>query len=238
MARDLRFEGFCRAPSAPSARPACVSVLYSSTLSGVMSVAEQAHKLTETEYLALERAAEFRSEFFEGEMFSMASSNRWHSLIVTNLLVEFGNLLRERPGLVFNGDLRMNVEATGLFTYPDLSVVCGELQFTNDSDDTIVNPTVLAEVLSESTEAYDRGKKFEHYQQIPTLMEYLLVSQREPRIEQFIRQQGGDWLLRQAVGLDATLTIPSLEIAISLAEIFANVKFVPTPIRPQTPRPT
>ena len=202
-----------------------------------MSVAEQARKLTEAEYLSRERAAEFKSEFYDGEMFAMAGGSPMHSLIATNLAAEFRTLLKGRPCVALNSDLRMKVEGTGLFTYPDLSVVCGGLKFANDSDDTFVNPTVLAEVLANSTEAHDRGKKFEHYQQIPTLKEYLLVSQKEPRIEQYIRQQGRDWLLRQAAGMDASLAIPSLEIAISLAEIFANVKFAPTPIRPQTPRP-
>jgi Uma2 family endonuclease len=202
-----------------------------------MSVAEHVGKLTETEYLDVERAADSKSEFFDGEMFAMAGGTPMHSLIATNLAVEFSNHLRGRPCVPFNSDLRMKVEATGLFTYPDLSVICGELQFANDSDDTIVNPTVLAEVLSNATEAYDRGKKFEHYRRISTLKEYLLVSQWEPRIEQFLRQPSGDWLLRQSAGLDATLIIPSLDITVSLARVFANVKFVPAPIRPQTPRP-
>ena len=202
-----------------------------------MGVAEQSGKLTEAEYLALERAAEFKSEFFDGEMFAMAGGTRRHSLIGGNLVREVGGKLRGRPCVAYNGDLRVKIEATGLLTYPDLSVACGNEQFLDSEEDTLLSPIVIAEVLSESTEAYDRGKKFEHYRQIPTLKEYLLVSQREPRIEQFIRQQGRDWLFRQAVGMEATLEIPSLEITISLAEIFANVKFVPTPIRPQTPRP-
>ena len=202
-----------------------------------MSVAEQVRKLTEAEYLALERAAEFKSEFFDGEMFAMAGGTPMHSLIATNLAAEFTTQLRGRPCMAFNSDLRMKVEATGLFTYPDLSVVCGDLQFANDSDDTILNPTVLAEVLSNSTEAYDRGKKFEHYQAIPTLKEYLLVSQWEPRIDQYLRQAGGGWLLRPAVGLEAALVIPSLDMTVSLARVFANVKFVPGPIRPPSPRP-
>lgn len=203
-----------------------------------MSVAEQARKLTEAEYLARERAAEFKSEFFDGEMFAMAGGTRRHSLIGGNLVREVGNKLRGRPCAAYNGDLRVKIEATGLLTYPDLSVACGNERFLDSEEDTLLTPILIAEVLSESTEAYDRGRKFEHYQQIPTLKEYLLVSQTEPRIEHRIRQPSGDWLLRQAVGMDATLAIPSLDITISLAEIFANVKFVPTPIRPQTPRPT
>jgi Uma2 family endonuclease len=98
-----------------------------------------------------------------------------------------------------------------------------------------VNPTVIVEVLSDSTEAYDRGKKFENYRQMPSLREYLLVSQKEPRIEQFIRQPNEQWLLREAAGFAATLALPSLEISISLDEVFAGVQFVPAPIRARTP---
>src|SRR6266542_2469738 len=191
-----------------------------------MGVVEQARKLTEAEYLALERAAEFKSEFFAGEMFAMAGGTPMHSLVGTNLAIEFGVRLKGRPCVPFNADLRIKVEETGLFTYPDLSVICGPLQFAAGTDDTVTNPTLLAEVLSDSTENYDRGTKFDHYKKIPSLREYLLVRQKEQVIEQRIRQQGGDWLLRQAVGMDATLAIPSLEITIALAEIFANVKFV------------
>ena len=134
-----------------------------------------------------------------------------------------------------SSDLRLKVEVTGLVTYPDLSVVCGPLQFAAETDDTVVNPTVIVEVLSDSTEAYDRGRKFENYRQMQSLREYLLVSQKEPRIEQFVRQENGQWLLREAVGLAATLPSPSLEVQISLAEVFAGVEFVPAPIRTRTP---
>jgi Uma2 family endonuclease len=98
----------------------------------------------------------------------------------------------------------------------------------------VVNPAVIVEVLSDSTEAYDRGKKFENYRQIPSLREYLLVSQKEPRIEQFVRQSNEQWLLREAAGLGATLALPSLEIQISLEEVFGGVHFVPASIRAQT----
>ena len=193
-------------------------------------------RLSESDYLELERAAEFKSEFFEGEMFAMAGGTPQHSLIATNLGREFGNRLIGSPCTPYNTDLRIKVEATGLCTYPDLSAICGPLQFAAGTDDTVVNPTVLAEVLSDSTEAYDRGKKFEHYRQIPALQEYLLVSQKEPRIEQFIRQGDGRWLLKEAVGIEASLELPSLRISLSLAEVFAKVNFVPAPIRAASPR--
>src|SRR6266849_4682271 len=115
----------------------------------------------------------------------------------------------------------MRIKATGLYTYPDLSVICGPLQFAEGTNDTVVNPTVLVEVLSDSTEAYDRGKKFEHYRQIPSLKEYLLISQKEPRIEKFARQPDGQWLLSEAAGVGNSLELPSLQITISLAEVFA-----------------
>jgi len=137
--------------------------------------------------------------------------------------------------VVYTSDLRLKVETTGLFTYADVSVVCGLLQYAAGTDDTVVNPKVIIEVLSDSTEAYDRGKKFENYRQISTLCEYLLVSQKEPRIEQFIRQENGQWLLREVAGLDATLAVPSLEIPLALAEVFANVQFTPAPMRVATP---
>lgn len=196
-----------------------------------MGAAEPIKPLTQAEYLVIERNAQIRSEFFEGEMFAMLSGTRLHSLIGTNLAREFGNRLKGRTCVPYNGDLRVKVEATGLFTYPDLSIVCGTAQLLDDQKDTLLNPTVIIEVLSDSTEAYDRGKKFEHYRRIPTLREYLLVSQNEPLIEQFLRQQNEQWLLREVAGLKSILDLPSLGIAIALAEVFDGVEFVPTPIR-------
>jgi Uma2 family endonuclease len=184
-------------------------------------------RLTEAAYLEIERAAEFKSEFFDGEMFAMAGGTPEHSLIGTNIAGEFRLKLKGRSCVAYNADLRIKVDATGLLTYPDLSIICGPLQFAEGTNDTVVNPSVLVEVISDSTEAYDRGRKFVHYRQIPTLKEYLLVSQKEPRIEQFVRQPGGQWVLTEANGLNPTLEIPSLGIRIALSEVFANVKFAP-----------
>jgi Uma2 family endonuclease len=201
-----------------------------------MGLPQTVQQLRESEYLQIERAAEFKCEFYDGEMFAMAGGTPMHSLLATNLGREFGNRLKGRSCVPFNSDLRLKVLATGLYTYPDLSVVCGPLRFAVPEQDTIVNPTVLVEVLSDSTEGYDRGKKFEHYRQIPELREYLLVSQKEPRIEAFLRTEKGPWQLREAVGLTAKLKIPSLKIVLSLAEVFANVKFPRASIRTQAPR--
>lgn len=197
-----------------------------------MAIVKTQQRLTATEYLAAERAAEFKSEFFGGEMFAMAGGSPMHSLIATNLASEVRGRLKGRACVPFNSDLRMLVVATGLYTYPDLSVVCGPLEFADQEEDTITNPTLLAEVLSDSTESYDRGKKFEPYRRIPSLREYLLVSQKEPRVEQFDRGDDGAWRLREAAGLDARLELPSLGIVLPLAEVFANVKFAAAPLHP------
>jgi len=202
-----------------------------------MTVAKPIHRLTEVEYLDLERSLESKNEFFDGEVLAMSGGTPLHSQIAANLIQVIGRRLSKGKCVVYTSDLRLKVEATRLLTYPDLSVVCGPLQFAAGTDDTVVNPTVIVEVLSDATEAYDRGKKFENYRQMPSLREYLLVSQKEPRIEQFVRQENEQWLLREEAGLEATLALPSLEIKISLAEVFGGVEFVPAPIRARTPPP-
>lgn len=196
-----------------------------------MSLAQRVPPLAPMEYLTIERAAPTKSEFYDGQMYPMATGPARHSLIATNITGEFGNQLRGKKCVPYNADLRIHVPPTGLFSYPDLSVICGPLQFTDGTNDTVTNPTVLVEVLSPSTEAYDRGQKFLHYRQIPALREYLLVSQHEPLLELFVRQDGNQWALREAAGLAAQLEIPSLEITISLAEIYAGVTFPPQLLR-------
>ncbi len=196
-----------------------------------MAVASTAPRLSEAEYLAIERAALFKSEFLDGEMFAMAGGSPMHSLIAANLIRELGTKLKGRPCKPFTSALRLKVEATGLFTYPDVSVICGPLQFAAGTDDTVVNPSLLIEVLADSTEAYARGEKFLHFRQMPSLKEYLLVSQRLSRIEQFLRRPNDEWALRTAEGREGTLTLPSLELALELNEVFAGVDFAPVSIR-------
>jgi len=196
-----------------------------------VALAQKIARLTEAEYLRLERAAEFRSEFFDGEMFAMAGGTRAHSLISINIGGELRTKLAGKPCVVYNADLRVKSEATGLYTYPDVSVVCGEQRFLDEEEDTLLNPTLVVEVLSESTEAYDRGKKFEHYRQIPSLREYLLVSQHEARIEKFTRQKDGTWTLKEAVGMDAVIQLASIGETMALSEVFAKVQFLPGGLR-------
>src|SRR5688572_7349699 len=136
-----------------------------------MAQVATAQRLTEEEYLALEEKSEIRHEFFDGEIFAMAGGTYNHSIIAGNLNRHLGNLLAGRCS-VGNADLRIKVEATGLLTYPDISLICGAPNLTNQPSDTLLNPTLIAEVLSPSTELYDRGVKFEHYRQIPSLTTY------------------------------------------------------------------
>ena len=189
------------------------------------------NRLSEAGYLAIERAAVFRSEFFDGEMFAMAGGSPTHSLIAANLIRALGNRVQGRGCLTFTSDLRVKVEDSGLYTYPDVSVACGELRFADAEQDTLVNPTLLAEVLSDATEAYDRGEKFGHYRRITSLQAYLLVSQRQPRVELFLRGEADQWLLRAAEGTDASIEIPPLGIALPLNEIFASAQFPPAQLR-------
>jgi len=197
-----------------------------------MALPKPQRPLTEQEYLEIERAAEFRSEFFQGEMFAMAGGTPMHSLIAANTIGELRRALGKGRCLVFDSNLRVKVEASGLYTYPDVTVLCGERRFAETDPATLTNPTLLVEVLSESTEGYDRGKKSEMYRRIPSLQVYLLIGQTEPRVELFNRVSDGIWELREAASLAAELELPGLGARISLAEIYAGVEFPQIPLRP------
>jgi len=133
--------------------------------------------------------------------------------------------LRGRPCTAYDSDLRIRVSASGLYTYADASVICGELQLDDQDPNTVLNPTLIAEVLSETTEAYDRGKKFDHYGKLPSLEEYLLVSQDSPRLERFSKNPNGTWTLTIASGLDRSLELPSIGVTLSLAEVYDKIDF-------------
>ncbi len=181
--------------------------------------------ISETEYLTYERQSRVKHEFYLGELFAMSGASREHNVISLNIGGELRQQLKGRPCEAYVGDMRVRVTPTGLYTYPDIVVVCGEPQFLDAEVDTLLNPTVLIEVLSESTEEYDRGTKLKHYRQLPSLREYVLVSQSEPLIEQFVRRDHNRWELSETSGLDATLILSSLDCEIPLAEIFDKIVF-------------
>jgi len=186
------------------------------------------HVLTSTEYLVIERAAETRSDFFEGEMFAMAGTTKNHARIVINLGGELRAKLKGRTCEPFATDLRIKVQANSLYTYPDLLVARGEQFFEDDQLDTLLNPTLLIEVLSDSTERYDRVKKFDLYRALPSLQEYVLVSQSEPRIEQLLHRPNEEWTLRITTDPTAVISLPSIGCEIPLAKIYDRVEFLPS----------
>lgn len=181
-------------------------------------------RLTAEEYLTIERAAEFRSEFHDGVMYAMAGGTRKHSRISVNCSGALYTRLKGKRCQPYNSDMRILVEATGLYTYPDISVVCGPWQAAPNASDCLVNPTVIIEVLSPSTSDYDRGKKFWNYRHIPSLTDYILVSTEDILVEHYTRQDAGQWLLTTLEGVEASLVIASLQISIPLSEIFEDLE--------------
>jgi Uma2 family endonuclease len=180
-------------------------------------------RLTPEEYLAIERQAAYKSEFFNGEMYAMSGASPQHVLIVTNVVAELRQQLKLRPCTVYSTDLRVKVSPTGLYTYPDVIVVCVQPQFNDQQKDTLLNPTLIVEVLSDSTQDYDRGEKFEHYRTLPSLTEYVLIAQDKLRLEHFVRQPDNRWLLAETNRLDETLHLPSIDCELALAEVYDKV---------------
>lgn len=181
------------------------------------------------EYLEQERRAEYKSEYLAGEVFAMAGASRRHSLIVTNLIAELRQQLKGKPCELYAGDLRLRVTPAGLYTYPDVMVVCDDVQFADDRKDTVLNPVVLIEVLSESTSDYDRGRKFEYYRTLPSLSEYLTVAQDKPHIEHWTRQQEDSGSLVEFNNLSQTIRLASIDCVLPLKEIYDKVDWAVTP---------
>jgi Uma2 family endonuclease len=185
------------------------------------AVVTQTHYTAE-DYLTLERSAPYKSEFHDGQIYAMTCASRKHNLITVNIAGELRSQLKKRPCEAYSNDLRVKAAETHSYYYPDIAVVCGIPQFEDAQLDTLLNPAVLIEVLSPSTEAYDRGGKFAHYRKIATLREYLLVSQDQPIIERYVRQ-GDVWILTEAVGLEASVPLESIDCVLSLREVYDKV---------------
>jgi len=181
--------------------------------------------LTPEQYLEIERKAEFKSEYCDGEMFAMAGAGEAHNLIAGNVAAALHGQLRSRPCRAYSAGMRVRVKATNLCTYPDIVVVCGQPQFLGDRRDTLLNPMLIVEVLSPSTEAYNRGRKFEHYRTLESLQEYLLVSSERVGVELFTRQAGGGWLLTSANRMEGAIELPATDCRLSLAAIYEKVEF-------------
>lgn len=183
------------------------------------------HYLTPEEYLHREKDAEFRSEYFRGEIFAMAGASANHNLIVLNAGASLREQLKKKPCRVYPSDLKLRIESTGLYAYPDLSVVCGEPQLETNCGDVLLNPVLLIEVLSDSTEAYDRGKKFEHYRTIPSLKHYVLIAQDRHSIDCFSRKPDGSWHLASCQVLDGKVELEAIDSQLEAAEVYDKVVF-------------
>jgi Uma2 family endonuclease len=179
--------------------------------------------LTPDEYLDIERKAEFKSEYYAGEVFAMAGASREHNLIVSSIIRMLGNQLLERNCNVYPSDMRVKIVKTGKYTYPDVAVVCGTEQFEDEHRDTLLNPAVIIEVLSDTTEAYDRGKKFENYQYIDSLREYILVAQEPYRIERYIRQNDKTWTYSEFHEAEEKVELSTIGCELSLQDVYAKV---------------
>ena len=180
--------------------------------------------LTSEQYLEIERKAEGRNEYWRGEMFAMAGATREHVLLVSRLVSTLDQQLRSRPCEVYANEMRVFIPATGLYTYPDVGVVCGEPHFAPDDYlDNLLNPTFLAEVLSPSTEAYDRGRKFEHYRAVESLQQYLLVAQDRLHVDLYTRQPDGTWQLREASRPEDTVELQSIGCHLLLSDLYEKV---------------
>lgn len=192
-----------------------------------MGLPQQIKQYTPQDYYELESSAEYKSEYYKGEIFAMAGGSARHSLICLNIGGELRSRLRDTPCTPFESNMRLKIEATGLRTYPDASVYCDPLRYDEEdpAHQTFVNPTVLFEVLSPSTEAYDRGEKSMNYRQIESLRAYVLISQDSPHVEIFERQSNNSWVLNEVNGLASTLTIPPLKISLPVSEIYLRVNF-------------
>jgi Uma2 family endonuclease len=177
------------------------------------------------EYYELDQASETRLEYYRGQVFAMAGGTVDHAVIGTNIASVLRSAVKGKNCRVAQSDLRVRVSNTGLHTYPDIVMVCGKAQMAGDIPDTIENPVLIVEVLSNSTERYDRGRKYARYRSIPSLMHYILIDQETAEVEHFERQSDGSWLMRETYGLSSVFRIHSLGIEIPMAEIYAGIEF-------------
>jgi Uma2 family endonuclease len=180
--------------------------------------------LTPEEYLEIERAAERKSEYHEGEMFAMAGAKRAHNLLATNLLAELREHFRSQPCEVYPGDIRVRVKPAGPYMYPDVVGVCGDPKFLDEREDTLLNPGLLVEVLSPSTEASDRGRKFEQYKAIESLRDYLLVASDRIHADLYTRQPDGRWILTSADKMEDSLTLESVGTSLTMADLYEKME--------------
>ncbi|MDM8550557.1 Uma2 family endonuclease [Desulfobacterales bacterium HSG2] len=181
------------------------------------------HRITPEEYLAMEREAEIKSEYVDGEIFAMAGASRKHNQISANIVRILGNQLLERPCSVYVSDMKVKAEKAENYFYPDIVISCEEEEFEDDEEDILLNPIVIIEILSDSTEAYDRGKKFANYQRIDSFVEYILISHNFCRVEKFMRRDDKTWIYSAFRNMDEVVQIDSAMCELPIAEIYKKM---------------
>jgi Uma2 family endonuclease len=182
-------------------------------------------KFKVAEYLSIERKAEYKSEYFDGEIFAMTGASRKHNLISTNVVTALNQQIENRNCELYSSDMRVKVPKTGLYTYPDIVVVCDEPQFEDEELDTLLNPRLIIEILSKTTENYDRGEKFEHYRSIDSLQEYTLIAQKKVHIMHYVRQNDNSWVLTETSVIDDKLYLPSINCELFLVDVYRKIRF-------------
>ncbi len=191
-----------------------------------MTTTYQNRNYTEQEYLELERKSDYKSEFFKGEIFAMSGASNLHNVITVNLISLLVQKLRGKSCQPYGSDMRVHTPINSLYSYPDVSVVCGEKKFLDNKFDTLLNPVFICEVLSKSTADYDTGGKFMRYRSIESLKEYWVLSSLEYRLQKFVKQTNANWLLSETFGMQDSVAIESLGIDVALAEIYFGVDFL------------
>lgn len=192
-----------------------------------MAILSKAPAYSSEQYLALERKAAHKSEYINGRILAMGGASRQHNQITFNLSIALGVQLKGRACVAYSSDMRVTAQQTGLYTYPDIVATCEEPQFEDTSVDTLLNPALIIEVLSESTEAYDRGGKFAHYRRIPALKEYILISQSAICVEHYLRQDER-WLFTEICDPAATLILDAIDCRLSITDIYDKVEIIDT----------
>ncbi|MCB0063891.1 MAG: Uma2 family endonuclease [Caldilineaceae bacterium] len=183
-----------------------------------------AELISPQEYLELERKSETKHEYIAGRVIEMAGGSEKHNTIASNVLITLGFQLRGRLGKAYSSDMRVYVPATGLYTYPDVTAIADKPLLDDSERDILLNPTVIVEVLSDSTEQYDRGEKFQNYRTIDSLQEYIMIAQDSHRVEHYVRQSNGQWLFSEATSLEATIHLPSIDCELPLRDVYDKVE--------------
>jgi Uma2 family endonuclease len=188
-----------------------------------MMSSQTSPKHTPEEYLAIERTSQQKNEYFNGEIFAMGGASERHNLIVGNVFASLHIQMKGKPCKVYSSDMRVKISATGLYTYPDVVGLCGEAIFDDEQQDTLLNPNIIIEVLSKSTEGYDRGEKFAHYRKIKSVKEYVLISQDKSRLEHYMRQRDNQWLMSEVTQWEEMVDLPSINCTLLVSDVYDKV---------------